>query len=93
LFVEARLPIVHDDAVEIAHEALIGSWPRLRGWLTDDRESLRAHRRLTDAAHTWSDLGEDDGSLPRGTRLAAIRERLRRSDGTAVLLPLERRFL
>ena len=30
-----------EDQVEVAHEALIRHWPRLRGWLDEDRQSLR----------------------------------------------------
>ena len=37
----SRLLVVGDDSAEIAHEALIREWPRLRGWLAEDREALR----------------------------------------------------
>ena len=49
----ARLIVVGEDSVEVTHEALIRSWPRLRGWLTEDRERLRLHRQLTRAAQEW----------------------------------------
>ena len=38
----------------MAHEALIREWPTLRGWLEDNRESLRFHRHLTETAQEWS---------------------------------------
>jgi WD40 repeat protein len=69
----ARLIVLGEDSVEIAHEALIRSWPRLRGWLAEDREGLRVHRDLTDAAAAWRTLGEDSGALYRGVRLALAR--------------------
>jgi len=47
------------------------------------------HRRLTEAARTWDELGRDAGALYRGTRLAAAREQL----SGAALTPLERAFL
>ncbi|MEU9332500.1 hypothetical protein AB0D49_04940 [Streptomyces sp. NPDC048290] len=72
--VRARLLTVDGDTVDLAHEALLGAWPRLGGWLTEDRERLRAHRRLTQAAGTWHELGQDDGALYRGVRLAEARE-------------------
>jgi hypothetical protein len=56
--------------VEVAHEALIRSWPRLRGWLAENRAALRLRRRLTEAAREWQRFGMDEGSLYRGTRLA-----------------------
>ncbi|MEV4033734.1 nSTAND1 domain-containing NTPase [Streptomyces umbrinus] len=72
--VRARLLTFDDDAVEIAHETLLTAWPRLRGWIEDDRERLRAHRKLTEAAHTWRDLGRERDALYRGSRLATARD-------------------
>lgn len=66
----ARLVTLGEDTVEVAHEALIRSWPRLRDWLTEDREQLAAHRRLTDTAAEWENRDRDDGMLYRGVRLA-----------------------
>jgi WD40 repeat protein/transcriptional regulator with XRE-family HTH domain len=71
----ARLVTVAADTVEIAHEALIAAWPRLREWLAADRELLRAHRRFTDAAVEWDRNGRDEGYLYRGTRLATWQDR------------------
>lgn len=65
----ARLLTLDSERVELAHEALIQRWRRLHGWLTEDREALRVHRDLTEAAHTWEALGRDSGALYRGTRL------------------------
>ncbi|MFI6096543.1 BTAD domain-containing putative transcriptional regulator [Lentzea sp. NPDC051213] len=64
-----RLIILDEDTVEIAHEALIRAWPRLQRWLSDDRATLLVHRRLTAAAHTWTELDQDEGALYRGTQL------------------------
>ncbi|WP_416958202.1 XRE family transcriptional regulator [Streptomyces sp. Agncl-13] len=68
----ARLLTLDHERVELAHEALIRCWPRLHGWLAEDREALRLLRRLTDAALTWETLGRDPGALYRGTRLAMV---------------------
>ncbi|MFB7928237.1 helix-turn-helix domain-containing protein [Streptomyces sp. NPDC056039] len=70
----ARLLTLDGDTVEMAHEALITAWPRLRGWIEDDRERLRVHRDLTEAAHAWEELGREEGALCRGSRLAAAQE-------------------
>ncbi|MEU9473952.1 helix-turn-helix domain-containing protein [Streptomyces avermitilis] len=70
----ARLLTLDGDMVEIAHEALITAWPRLREWIEEDRERLRVHRNLTEAAHTWQELGREEGALCRGSRLAAAQE-------------------
>jgi tetratricopeptide (TPR) repeat protein len=60
--------------VEVAHEALIRGWPRLRDWIEADRSALRTQRRLTEAAQQWHEGGQDDSFLYAGSRLAAARE-------------------
>ena len=70
----SRLLVVGDDSAEIAHEALIREWPRLRGWLAENREELRTRRRLTTAARAWEEAGRDEADLYRGPRLAAAIE-------------------
>ncbi|WP_407564435.1 hypothetical protein [Streptomyces sp. 184] len=72
--VEARLLTLDDDVVDLAHEALLTAWPRLRGWIEEDRERMRALRRLTEAAHGWEELDRDPGALYRGSRLAQAEE-------------------
>ncbi|MFJ8631060.1 helix-turn-helix domain-containing protein [Streptomyces sp. NPDC093568] len=72
--VAARLVTVDGDSVELAHEALITAWPRLRQWVEDERERLRLHRRLTEAATVWEGLDQDPGALYRGMLLRAARE-------------------
>jgi hypothetical protein len=72
--VGARLITLDHDGIQLAHEALIRHWPRLRDWLTDDRDGLRIHRQLTEATHTWQALDHDPGALYRGTRLARTNE-------------------
>jgi len=60
-----------DDQVEVAHEALIRYWPRLRGWLDEDRTSLRLREGVREAALEWDASGRKDSSLliHRGSRL------------------------
>ena len=47
---ESRLLTVDEGAVEVAHEALLREWPRLRGWLEEDAEGRRLHQHLIRAA-------------------------------------------
>ena len=88
LAARARLLTLDRERVELAHEALIRCWPRLHGWLTEDREATRTARRLTDAAQTWEALGREPGALYRGTRLALAAG----LDRTTMSVP-EREFL
>lgn len=74
LLADARLITTAESTAEVAHEALIREWSRLREWLAEDREGLMLHRHLTEAAHEWELLERDAGALYRGARLAQARE-------------------
>ena len=67
---EARLVTTGENTAEVAHEALIREWPTLHAWLSEDREGLRMHRQITEAADQWEAMERDPGALYRGTRLA-----------------------
>jgi len=71
---DARLITTDQNTAEVAHEALIREWPTLRGWLDENRDGLRLHRHLTDAAQEWETLNHDAGILYRGARLAQALE-------------------
>ena len=68
---ESRLLTVDEGAVEVAHEALLREWPRLRDWLAEDAEGRRLHQHLIGAAGEWRDSGRDPAELYRGARLAS----------------------
>jgi WD40 repeat protein/transcriptional regulator with XRE-family HTH domain len=70
----ARLITLDGDTVDLAHEALISTWPRLRGWVDAERDRMRVHRRLTEDASAWEELERDPGGLYRGGRLGAAEE-------------------
>ena len=70
----ARLVTLGEGTAEVAHEVLIRRWPTLRRWLDEDREGLRLHRRLGNAARLWADGGREDSDLYRGARLATALE-------------------
>ena len=55
--------------IEVAHEALIREWDRLRTWVDERREDLLIHRRIQVAVRDWEDSGEDPSFLLRGSRL------------------------
>jgi WD domain, G-beta repeat len=60
--------------VEVAHEALIRSWPQLRKWIDADRAGLRTRTRLTEAARDWTNAGRNPAYLYTGARLAVAKE-------------------
>ncbi len=55
--------------VEIAHEALIRVWGRLRRWLNESRNDLLLHRRLNEATLEWVKADRDPSFLATGSRL------------------------
>mgnify|MGYP000545085843 CR=1 FL=1 len=76
---EARLLTVDDRTVQIAHEALLRTWPRLRGWIEESRDDLRMRQRIARAATEWKAAGRDPDLLYRGTPLLTAQEWLARS--------------
>jgi WD40 repeat protein/class 3 adenylate cyclase len=70
MLADARLVTLSESTAEVAHEALIREWPTLREWLNQDREGLRLHRHITEAAYEWELLGRDPGALYRGAHLS-----------------------
>jgi WD40 repeat protein len=87
----ARLLTLGQNTVEITHETLFRAWPRLRDWLAEDRDGVRVHRLLSEAAGLWEELDRDPGALHRGTRLALTTEWVKRAE--PVLSDREREFL
>jgi WD40 repeat protein/class 3 adenylate cyclase len=86
-----RDPATGSPTVEVAHEALLREWGRLRGWLDAAHEDLRTQRRLAVAAREWVDADRDPSFLATGSRLAAF-DTWRQGSGLAIT-PQEREFL
>src|SRR5439155_6886335 len=86
-----RDPRTGSPTVEVAHEALLREWARLRRWIDAARNDVRMHRRLAAAANEWHDSGRDPSFLLRGGHLAQF-ESWRDESGLA-LTELEREYL
>lgn len=75
VFGKARLltfdhdPDTREPTVEVAHEALLQEWVRLRSWLDTSRADIRMQRVLANAANEWHNANCDPGYLLRDTRL------------------------
>ena len=65
-------PITRGPTVEVAHEALLGEWTRLRGWLDEVRDDIGLQRRLAGAASEWTASGGEAGFLLRGGSARSI---------------------
>jgi WD40 repeat protein/tRNA A-37 threonylcarbamoyl transferase component Bud32 len=88
---DSRLVTVDEDSVEVAHEALLREWPRLREWIDEDAVGRRLRRHITRAATDWDAGGRDPGELYRGARLAAALDWS--GDHAVELNALERAFI
>ncbi|MBN1873862.1 MAG: protein kinase [Anaerolineae bacterium] len=63
-----------EELVDVAHEALIRGWMRLRNWIDEDRVALHIHRQLTQAAELWEHNERNISYLYHGLRLAQAEE-------------------
>ena len=75
-----REPATREPTVEIAHEALLDAWPRLRRWIDEAREDLRQERVLIRVAGEWLAAGQDPSFLLRGARLEQAEAWLQKTD-------------
>ncbi|MCC7208193.1 MAG: protein kinase [Anaerolineae bacterium] len=78
-----RIPIV-----EMAHEALLREWERLRAWLNEGRDEIRLQRQLAAMATDWHKTQGDASYLARGARLEQFEKWV---EATTLSLSLEER--
>ena len=86
-----RDPTSRTPTVEVAHEALLREWTRLRQWVAASRDDLRLQRHLASAAAAWHEAGQDTSYLLHGARLAQFEEWAAQTQ--LALTPAEREFL
>lgn len=79
------------DLVDVAHEALIRRWFRIKGWMEEDREVARLLGRLRLRADAWRESDYDDDFLLRGGQIFQMEELLKNEH--CHLTELEQRFL
>jgi WD40 repeat protein len=80
-----------EDTAQIAHDALLWAWPRLRRWIEEDRGGLLVHQQLTDVADDWQRNRRDRGRLYRGAKLTTAQRWS--AEHAALLRPTDREFL
>jgi hypothetical protein len=95
-FTDARL-LVSDQSpegaavVEVAHEALLREWPRLKAWVADIADDLRLWRQVEAAAAEWHRSGRDATYLWPHERLVPAHQALDqlRIDRTMLVEPVK----
>jgi WD40 repeat protein/serine/threonine protein kinase len=86
-----RDPITRGPTIEVAHEALIRQWARLKQWIDTSREDLQMQRRITAATEEWLNSGKDPSFLASGVRLEQFEAW--RGQSVLALNPQEEGFL
>jgi len=86
-----RDPVSRTPTLEVAHEALIREWRRLRQWLDISRADVRLQRLLSAAAHDWEANARDPSFLLRGGRLVQFEDWFRTT--SIALAPLDVTFV
>lgn len=69
-----RDPDTREPTVEIAHEALLKEWARLRAWIDVVREDLRQRGKISTATSEWIQADRSFDYLLSGVRLAQAEE-------------------
>jgi basic membrane lipoprotein Med (substrate-binding protein (PBP1-ABC) superfamily)/DNA-binding SARP family transcriptional activator len=68
-----RDPATGSPTVEVAHEALLAEWHRLRDWVDQHRDDLSKQASFLVAVNEWESSGRDPGYLLHGSRLDGYR--------------------
>lgn len=75
VYTDNRLLLLDNDlttrepTVEVAHEAILSQWQRLREWIDESREAIKMQQRLSHMAQEWQHANNDVSFLLRGSRL------------------------
>ena len=64
-----RDPATGSPTIEVAHEALLAEWHRLRDWIDEHRDDLTKQASFVVAVNEWESSGRDRGYLLTGSRL------------------------
>lgn len=84
-------PGTRASTVEVAHEAILREWERLREWLNASRSDIQMQRQMAGMAAEWKAARGDASFLARGSRLEQFEAWM--TDTTLALTPDERAFL
>jgi hypothetical protein len=84
-------PQTRQPTVEVAHEAILREWDRLRMWLNASRDDIRQERAVSRAADDWDTHRRDASYLLHGARLEQVNKW--RQTTELSLTPLEQDFI
>jgi WD40 repeat protein len=73
-FIAKRLIMADRDTVQLTHDVVLTEWPKLRGWLDEDRATLVLMSKLEDDVAQWLEEEKDGAFLYPEQRLATLQE-------------------
>ncbi|BAZ48638.1 pentapeptide repeat-containing protein [Nostoc sp. NIES-4103] len=79
--------------VDVAHEALIRHWPRLRSWVSENRAAIRIERKIEAASQEWESKNKSKDYLFTGTKLAEAENYLQEYGNLGLLSHLASEFV
>ena len=62
-------PSTRKPTVEVAHEAILREWERLREWLNNSRDDIKQERQIAHEAEAWQVNNRDKSYLRTGSKL------------------------
>jgi WD40 repeat protein len=74
--------------VNIAHDALVQHWGRLRSWLDDNRNVIKIQRDIEADAKKWEDNNKSKDALLQGLNLNIAKDYMKEHNETVPLSPL-----
>ena len=83
--ITGRDSVTNRETVEVAHEALLREWPRLREWIASRHEALRLRDKVADEARIWVGEGRPDARRWRHELLDRARRLLADADLLAMM--------
>ncbi len=84
-------PATRSPTVEVAHEAILREWERLRIWIDDSREDIHMQQQLSHMTKEWLNANRDASFLASGLRLEQLEKWA--NETQHVLTPDERAYL
>ncbi|WP_392482129.1 hypothetical protein [Nostoc sp. C110] len=79
--------------VDVAHEALIRHWSRLRAWVSENRAAIRVERKIEAASEEWESKNKSKDYLFTGSKLAEAENYLQEYGDLGLLSHLASEFV
>ncbi|WP_448266408.1 nSTAND1 domain-containing NTPase [Nostoc sp. DSM 114159] len=79
--------------VDVAHEALIRHWPKLRSWVSENRAAIRIERKIEAASEEWESKSKSKDYLFTGSKLAEAENYLQEYGDLGLLSHLASEFV